>query len=59
VDSTVTIHGGVGETDMFEGLFQPFHLLVILFIAVISYGMPFLAGYFLGRYVEAKKLKKP
>lgn len=44
---------------MFEGLFQPFHLLVILFIAVISYGMPFLAGYFLGRYVEAKKLRKP
>jgi hypothetical protein len=59
VDSTVTINGYVGETDMLEGLFQPFHLLVILFIAVISYGMPFLAGYFLGRYVEAKKLRKP
>ena len=44
---------------MLEGLFQPFHLLIILFIAVISYGMPFLAGYFLGRYVEAKKRKGP
>ena len=42
---------------MFEGLFQPFHLLVLLFIAVMSYGAPFLAGYFLGRYVELKKLK--
>ena len=42
---------------MFEGLFQPFHLLVIFFIAVIGYGMPFLAGYFLGRYMEMKKLK--
>ena len=42
---------------MFEGLFQPFHLLVLLFIAVMSYGAPFLAGYFLGRYVEMKKLK--
>ncbi len=44
---------------MLEGLFQPFHLLLILFIAVISYGMPFLAGYFLSRDVEAKKLRKP
>jgi hypothetical protein len=44
---------------MLEGLFQPAHLLVILFIAVIGYGMPFLAGYFLGRYVEAKKGKRP
>jgi hypothetical protein len=42
---------------MFEGLFQPVHLLVIIFIAVISYGVPFLAGYFFGRYVEMKKLK--
>ena len=44
---------------MLEGLFQPIHLLVILLITVLSYGMPFLAGYFLGRYVEAKKAKKP
>jgi len=42
---------------MFEGLFQPLHLLVILFAAVVSYGIPFLAGYFFGRYVEMKKLK--
>lgn len=42
---------------MLEGLFQPIHLLVILFIAVASYGIPFLAGYFFGRYVEMKKLK--
>jgi hypothetical protein len=44
---------------MFEGLFQPFHLLIILLIVVLSYGMPFVAGYFLGRYVEAKKPKGP
>jgi hypothetical protein len=42
---------------MFEGLFQPLHLLVILFAAILVYGMPFLAGYFLGRYVERKKLR--
>jgi hypothetical protein len=40
---------------MFEGLFQPMHLLVILFITVLTSGMPFLAGFFLGRYVELKK----
>ena len=44
---------------MFEGLFQPFHLLLVLFVAVIIYGMPFLAGYFSSRYVEAKKPKRP
>lgn len=44
---------------MFEGLFQPFHLLLILFIVVINWGTPFIAGYFLGRYVEAKKPKTP
>jgi len=42
---------------MFEGLFQPMHL-VILFWAVLGLGMPFLAGFFLGRYLELKKLKK-
>ncbi len=42
---------------MAEGLFQPFHLLVILLVAVLGYGMPFIAGYFLGRYLEMKKLK--
>jgi hypothetical protein len=42
---------------MSEGLFQPFHLLVILLIVVLTYGMPFAAGYFLGRYVERKKLR--
>jgi uncharacterized protein YneF (UPF0154 family) len=44
---------------MIEGLFQPLHLLVILLVTVMSFGMPFLAGYFLGRYVEMKKLKRP
>jgi hypothetical protein len=44
---------------MFEGLFQPFHLLVILLVAVLSYGMPFVAGYYLGRYVELRRLKRP
>jgi hypothetical protein len=45
------------EAAMLEGLFQPFHLIIILFIAVLSWGMPFLAGYFLGRYMERKKLR--
>jgi len=44
---------------MSDGLFQPFHLLIILFIVVLTYGMPFLAGYYLGRYLEAKKPKQP
>lgn len=42
---------------MFEGLFQPIHLVIILLITLMSYGAPFLAGYFLGRYLEMKKLK--
>jgi hypothetical protein len=53
VGSTVT---DVGD-NRFEGLFQPLHLLVLLVIAVLGYGMPFLAGYFLGRYLEMKKLQ--
>jgi cytochrome c biogenesis protein CcdA len=41
---------------MFEGLFQPLHLL--LFFYAMGLGIPFPAGFFLGRYVELKKLKK-
>ena len=44
---------------MFDGLFQPFHLLIILFITALSFGTPFLAGYYLGRYLELKKWKQP
>ena len=43
---------------MFEGLFQPIHLLVILVCTAVSFGMPVLAGYYLGRYVELKKWKQ-
>ena len=43
--------------NMLEGPFQPFHRLVIPFIAALRYGAPFLAGYFLSRNVEMKKLK--
>ncbi|HEY6339795.1 MAG TPA: hypothetical protein VIW68_14990 [Candidatus Sulfotelmatobacter sp.] len=43
-----------------EGLFQPLHLLIIIFITAMVFGVvPFLAGYFLGRYVELKKSRKP
>jgi hypothetical protein len=42
-----------------EGLFQPLHLLTILFITAMMFVVPFLAGYFLGRYVELKKSRKP
>ena len=44
---------------MIEGLLQPRHLLVMLLVSVTSFGPPFLAGYFLGRYMELKKLKRP
>jgi hypothetical protein len=44
---------------MFEGLFQPMHLIVILLITVLTWGMPFLAGFFLGRYLEIKKSRRP
>jgi membrane protein DedA with SNARE-associated domain len=44
---------------MFEGLFQPLHLLILLISAAMVFGMPFLAGYLLGRYVEMKKLRRP
>lgn len=43
---------------MLERLFQPLHVL-ILFWLVPGFLMPFLAGFFLGRYLELKKLKKP
>ena len=41
-----------------EGMFAPIHLLILLFSAVMVFGMPFLAGFFLGRYLEAKKSKR-
>lgn len=41
------------------GEFSPFHWLIVLFVAVFMFGMPFIAGYFLGRYVESKKLRRP
>jgi hypothetical protein len=44
---------------MAEGLFQPFHLLIILFMTAMMFVVPFFAGYFLGRYVELKKSRKP
>ena len=53
----VTIHGCLGN-DIFEGPFQPFQLLVILFIAVISCGMPLLAGYFLGSVCGSEETEK-
>jgi len=43
---------------MTDGLFQPMHLMVLLFSALILFGGPFLAGYFLGRYVELKKSRQ-
>ena len=42
---------------MYEGIFSPLHLLIMLFSAAMVFGMPFLAGFFLGRYVELKKSK--
>src|SRR5215469_9304504 len=50
-------HCSPWRQNVFEGLFQPLHVVVILLVAVLSYGMPFLAGYFLGRYLEISKLK--
>jgi hypothetical protein len=44
------------ETKIFEGSFRPLRLFLIA--AAMVFGTPFLAGYFLGRYVEMKKLKK-
>ena len=44
---------------MFEGLFQPLHLFVILVCAALTFAPPFIAGYYLGRYVELKKWKQP
>ena len=44
---------------MYEGFFSPLHLLLLIFSATMVFGMPFLAGYFLGRYLELKKSKRP
>jgi len=35
------------------------HGLALLFSALMIFGMPFLAGFFLGRYMEMKKTKRP
>ena len=43
---------------MSEGFFQPLHLLLLLIFAGITFGTPFIAGYYLGRYVELKKSKQ-
>jgi hypothetical protein len=43
---------------MSQDFFNPVHLLILLFSAVMVFGAPFLAGYFLGRYVELRKSKK-
>jgi len=42
-----------------EGFFQPIHLLILLFSSIMVFGAPFIAGFFLGRYVELKKSKRP
>jgi hypothetical protein len=42
-----------------EGFFAPLHLVILLFSALMVFGMPFLAGFFLGRYVEIRKAKRP
>jgi hypothetical protein len=44
---------------MYEGFLNPLHLLILIFSAAMVFGMPFLAGYFLGRYLELKKSKRP
>jgi hypothetical protein len=44
---------------MSEAFFQPLHLLLLLISAGITFGTPFIAGYYLGRYVERKKWKQP
>jgi hypothetical protein len=42
---------------MSQDFFNPFHILVLLLSAAILCGGPFVAGYYLGRYVELKKSK--
>jgi hypothetical protein len=44
---------------MSEGMFSPLHMVLVIFIAAMTFGMPFLAGYLLGRYLEIKKSKQP
>jgi hypothetical protein len=40
-------------------LLSPLHVLILLISAVTIFGAPFLAGFFLGRYVELRKWKRP
>jgi hypothetical protein len=51
--------GGELEGKMSEGLFSPLHVVILLFSAAMVFGAPFLAGFFLGRYVEIKKMRRP
>ena len=53
----ITLYCETLEIQM-EGFFAPLHLVILLFSAAMVFGMPFLAGFFLGRYVEAKRAKR-
>jgi hypothetical protein len=47
------------EVAMSQDFFNPFHVLALLLSTAILCGGPFVAGYYLGRYVELKKSKGP
>ena len=44
---------------MFEGLFSPLHLLTLLFVALIVFGIPLLLIFLLARWLDKRLQRRP
>jgi hypothetical protein len=44
---------------MLDGLFGPLHLLILLFVAVIVFGVPFLLVFLLARWLDQRAQNRP
>lgn len=44
---------------MFEGFFSPWHLLILLFVAVIAFGIPLLLVFLLARWLDKRLQSRP
>jgi len=44
---------------MLEGLFNPLHLLLLIFIALIIFGIPLLLVFLLARWLDKRLQRRP
>ena len=45
--------------EMLEGLFNPLHLLLLIFIALIIFGIPLLLVFLLARWLDKRLQRRP